>query len=133
MGWYTLHFSLIIPCYLLTLLFISFLSLNQIYRFSISDVDKILEFEIQNHTFPGCVALVGGQNNLLYYKAFGNFTYGIPPPMTPSYVPPMTTDTLFDLVSNDQMMKVGLEMDEGYELESLIWCVEFLGHGAYFF
>eukprot|EP00049_Salpingoeca_infusionum_P023339 m.11518 g.11518 ORF g.11518 m.11518 type:complete len:448 (-) comp5738_c0_seq1:1698-3041(-) len=61
-------------------------------------LDTILQNEISNHSFPGCVALVANATTVLYAKAFGNFTYGNPPPMNNDN-PPTTVDTLFDLAS----------------------------------
>jgi CubicO group peptidase (beta-lactamase class C family) len=65
-----------------------------------SGVDKILEDGIKDHTYPGCVAAVGDAKGLMYMKAFGNFTYGIPPPATPDHNPAVdVTQTLYDMAS----------------------------------
>ena len=61
-------------------------------------VDDVLRAEIANHTFPGCVALVGGVDGIMYERALGQFTYGLPAPASGSN-PPMTMDTLFDIAS----------------------------------
>ena len=54
--------------------------------------------------YLGCVAIVANQNETFYSKAFGNYTFGTPPPHVPSGFrpnsnPPMQIDTLFDLAS----------------------------------
>jgi len=44
------------------------------------NIDHILQNAISSVSFPGCVAVVGNKKGILYQKAFGHFTYGIPPP-----------------------------------------------------
>ena len=61
-------------------------------------VDRALRLEISNHTFPGCVALVGGRNGTWYTSALGSFTYGLPAPASGNN-PAMSMDTYFDLAS----------------------------------
>jgi hypothetical protein len=56
-----------------------------------SPVDQILENAIANKAFPGCVAVVGTESGIIYKKAMGSFTYGVPPPNNPNN-PLMTLD-----------------------------------------
>ncbi|GAM27997.1 hypothetical protein SAMD00019534_111730, partial [Acytostelium subglobosum LB1] len=62
-------------------------------------VDAFLEQAIANGTFPGCVALVGNKDGILYASAPGHYTYGVPTPLNDGVVPKMTMDTLFDMAS----------------------------------
>jgi hypothetical protein len=39
------------------------------------DVSTLLNNAIQNHTFPGCVAIVASAKGTLFAKAFGTLTY----------------------------------------------------------
>lgn len=44
-------------------------------------VDQVLLSAIANQTFPGAAAAVrDSSGQIVYAAAFGNFTYGIPPP-----------------------------------------------------
>jgi hypothetical protein len=61
-------------------------------------VDDVLLREIENHTFPGCVAIVGGKNGTWYANALGSFTYGLPAPASGTN-PAMSLGTIFDLAS----------------------------------
>ena len=66
-----------------------------------SAVDQILQSAIATGVFPGCTAAVGGQGgSLLYVRAFGAFTYGVPPPYPGgAVVQHSTVGTLYDLAS----------------------------------
>eukprot|EP00056_Hartaetosiga_gracilis_P016679 m.5641 g.5641 ORF g.5641 m.5641 type:complete len:461 (-) comp4491_c0_seq1:702-2084(-) len=64
-----------------------------------NDVTRVLEEAIALRSFPGCVAGVVSKDSFLYLQPLGNFTYGIPPPQTPTQNPPTTARTLFDLAS----------------------------------
>lgn len=44
-----------------------------------SQIDQILQDQISQETFPGCVAAIGNKDGLLYYKAHGTYTYGNKP------------------------------------------------------
>jgi len=75
-----------------------------------SPVDRVLQEQIREGAFPGCVAIVANQvihsaysssywaQDILYAKAFGTFTYGDPAPFSGSN-PEMTMDTVFDMAS----------------------------------
>jgi CubicO group peptidase (beta-lactamase class C family) len=63
-----------------------------------SGVDNVLSAAVQNRSFPGCVAVVGGQNGTWYAKAFGSFTYGLPAPASGSN-PAVDLSTLYDIAS----------------------------------
>ncbi|EGG21761.1 Hypothetical protein yfeW precursor [Cavenderia fasciculata] len=62
-------------------------------------VTAFLQSAVNNGTFPGCVALVGNKDGVLYSQAVGSFTYGIPTPLNKPVNPPMQLDTLFDMAS----------------------------------
>jgi len=63
-----------------------------------SVVDQILQAGVQDGAYPGCVALVGNKNGIIYERAVGHYTYGATPPFN-SRNPPMAIDTLFDMAS----------------------------------
>ncbi len=44
------------------------------------------------------MAIVANPEGILYFKAHGFFTYGVPPPFNPTN-PPVTPDTIFDMAS----------------------------------
>lgn len=58
-------------------------------------VDQTIQQGMVNTT-PGVVAIVGTKNGIIYAKAFGNLTYGIPPPF--DAVDPPVTLTVFNLL-----------------------------------
>ena len=62
-------------------------------------LDTLLKESISQRVFPGATAAVFNRSSLLYASAVGSFTYGVPPPATPTYVPSMTRKTLFDMAS----------------------------------
>jgi CubicO group peptidase (beta-lactamase class C family) len=57
-----------------------------------ASLDCLIETAINQNVFPGAVALISYQGNVIYHKAFGHQTYT--PPSAP-----ITTDTLFDIAS----------------------------------
>lgn len=57
-----------------------------------SSVDQTI-LEGMVNTTPGAVAIVGTKNGIVYAKAFGNLTYGIPPPFD-AVNPPMTLSVI---------------------------------------
>eukprot|EP01113_Clastostelium_recurvatum_P005287 TRINITY_DN1235_c0_g1_i2.p2 TRINITY_DN1235_c0_g1~~TRINITY_DN1235_c0_g1_i2.p2 ORF type:complete len:460 (-),score=136.61 TRINITY_DN1235_c0_g1_i2:1415-2794(-) len=59
---------------------------------------QILQEAVVQGVFPGCTAVVGTRQGVLYSAAVGNFTYGTNPPYN-SNNPPMTLDTRFDMAS----------------------------------
>jgi len=61
-------------------------------RPAFEQIDKIVEEEIEKGNFPGAVVLVGRQNEILYWKAFGHQV------IEPN-VEPAGKDTIFDLAS----------------------------------
>ena len=61
-------------------------------RPAFEQIDKVVEEEIEKGNFPGAVVLVGRQDEILYWKAFGHQV------IEPN-VEPVSKDTLFDLAS----------------------------------
>ena len=55
-------------------------------------ISSLINHGILKKTFPGAVALIVEDNNVLYHKAFGNR-------MVRPKILPMETDTIFDLAS----------------------------------
>ena len=53
-------------------------------------LQTLLEQGVSQHIYPGATAAVFTADSVLWAGAAGAFTYGVPPPMTPSFVPPMT-------------------------------------------
>lgn len=80
----------------LTLLFISLLiftsnSCGQ-NNYTFSEVETIINNAIEDYAFPGAVVLVSKDGNVVFNKAFGNFTYD-------KNSKPVTTETIYDLAS----------------------------------
>ncbi len=65
---------------------------KEIVRPDFSRIDNIVEEEIDKGNFPGAVILVGKQDDILYWKAFGN-------EVVEPYQEPMGRNTVFDLAS----------------------------------
>lgn len=82
-----------------------------------SPVDRVLQDQIHEGAFPGCVAIVANHvirseylssyyvQDILYAKAFGTFTYGDPAPFSGSN-PEMTMDTVFDMASCTKVLSM---------------------------
>merc|ERR1712137_62323 len=64
-----------------------------------SVVDQALQKGISTYGYPGCVAIVGDADGVLYWKSFGNYTYGKPVPLNDNTNPKVTLNTLFDMAS----------------------------------
>merc|ERR1712137_1020844 len=64
-----------------------------------SVVDQALQKGISTYGYPGCVAIVGDADGVLYRKSFGNYTYGKPVPLNDNTNPKVTLNTLFDMAS----------------------------------
>ncbi|MEA2076515.1 MAG: serine hydrolase [Candidatus Marinimicrobia bacterium] len=56
-------------------LLIFLILLSSCERKDIKTVDTIIQSAIEERVFPGAVLLVGNSDNILYQKAYGNFTY----------------------------------------------------------
>ncbi len=67
-------------------------ALREAPRPAFEQIDKIVEEEIEKGNFPGAVVLVGRQDEILYWKAFGHQV------IEPN-VEPAGKDTVFDLAS----------------------------------
>eukprot|EP01095_Lingulamoeba_sp_RSL-Kostka_P016291 TRINITY_DN7924_c1_g1_i1.p1 TRINITY_DN7924_c1_g1~~TRINITY_DN7924_c1_g1_i1.p1 ORF type:complete len:455 (-),score=154.28 TRINITY_DN7924_c1_g1_i1:92-1456(-) len=80
-----------------------------------SPVDNALNQWIKNFAYPGCVALVANEKEILYFKAFGNYTYGAPPPLNAPNNPPMELDTIFDLASCTKVTGATTAIAQFYE------------------
>ncbi|MBL7146895.1 MAG: beta-lactamase family protein [Phycisphaerae bacterium] len=66
--------------------------LKEIIRPDFSGIDNVVEEEIGKGNFPGAVILIGKQDNILYWKAFGN-------EVIEPYKEPIDRNTVFDLAS----------------------------------
>lgn len=64
----------------------------EIYKPDFSRIDKVVEEEIEKGSFPGAVVLIGKQDDILYWKAFGN-------EVIEPYEEPISRNTIFDLAS----------------------------------
>jgi CubicO group peptidase (beta-lactamase class C family) len=62
------------------------------YRLRFTEIDRVIEEEIAENNFPGAVVLVGQQDDIVYWQAFGNEV--IDPCEEPA-----GKDTIFDLAS----------------------------------
>ncbi len=65
---------------------------KEIYRPDFSRIDNVVEEEIEKGNFPGAVVLVGKQDNILYWKAFGH-------EVIEPYEEAISRNTVFDLAS----------------------------------
>jgi len=65
---------------------------KEIVRPDLSGIDNVVNKEIQDGNFPGAVVFVGKQDDILYWKAFGN-------KVNEPYQEPMEKNTVFDLAS----------------------------------
>lgn len=102
-----------------------------------ADAGLILSKAIDNHTFPGCVALVGNESGILFQQAFGNYTYGLLPPYLPqpppAHSPPMQLTTLFDMASCTKVVATNTAVALLYQmglldLDMLVSDSTLLGH-----
>jgi len=119
--------------YFLILYFLSLyesLPIENKFKYDWEPIDQILESAIQDEVFPGCVALIASKQGLLYQKAFGNFTYGIPPPQNENMNPPMTVNTRFDMASCTKVIATTSAIAQFYqrgELSLSAKIIDFLG------
>ncbi|MHC4536606.1 MAG: serine hydrolase domain-containing protein, partial [Planctomycetota bacterium] len=65
---------------------------KEIVRPDLSGIDSVVEEEIGKGNFPGAVVLVGKEDDILYWKAFGN-------EVIEPYEEPINRNTVFDLAS----------------------------------
>jgi len=65
---------------------------KEIYKPNFSRIDNVVEEEIAKSSFPGAVVLVGKQDDILYWKAFGN-------EVIEPYEEAISKNTAFDLAS----------------------------------
>jgi CubicO group peptidase (beta-lactamase class C family) len=66
-------------------------------------VDQILANGVSSGAFPGCVALVADRTGVLYERAWGSFTYGLPPPYNTDN-PVVQLSTRYDMASLTKVM-----------------------------
>lgn len=74
------------------LLFLSALLLLSCSESQFTQVDTIIENSIEEHIFPGAVLVVGDTEEIIYEKAYGNYTYD-------NDSKKVKPDVLFDLAS----------------------------------
>ena len=65
---------------------------KEIHKPDFSGIDNVVEEEIEKGSFPGAVVLIGKQDDILYWKAFGN-------EVIEPYKEPIDRNTVFDLAS----------------------------------
>ena len=75
----------------LILLFIFAFSISA-FSYDFSAVDDLVSGGIINHAFPGAQLIIGDNNDILYSKCYGNFTYD-------EFSSPVTEESIFDLAS----------------------------------
>lgn len=75
----------------LLLIIFYFNYINSVYS-QLKDLDNFIINSINNKIFPGAVLLISKDNNIIYHKAFGHFTYD---PNSKK----ITLNTLFDIAS----------------------------------
>merc|ERR1712137_526338 len=95
-----------------------------------SVVDNALERGMETFGYPGCVALVANSQGVLYFRSFGNYTYGKPVPMNSNTNPAMDLDTMFDLASCSKVVGATSAVAQFYqrgELDLNTRITQFLG------
>ncbi len=75
----------------LILLFIFAFSISA-FSYDFSAVDDLVSGGIINHAFPGAQLIIGDNNDILYSKCYGNFTYD-------EFSSPVTEESIYDLAS----------------------------------
>jgi len=65
---------------------------KEIPKRRLSEIDRVIEEEIEKGNFPGAVVLVGKQDDILYWEAFGH-------KVIEPYEEPIDRNTVFDLAS----------------------------------
>jgi CubicO group peptidase (beta-lactamase class C family) len=88
MNYTKVNFSLILL--ILTFLFSCSIKVDKTIDFT--EVDKLMESAVTDSVFPGAVLLFGKDNQVIYTKAFGNFTYD-------KNSTKISTTSIFDLAS----------------------------------
>ncbi|MCB0723182.1 MAG: beta-lactamase family protein [Ignavibacteriae bacterium] len=73
------------------IIFLSLLLYTQAYPYDFSEVDAIVENGIRNRSYPGAQLLIGTNNEILYSKSYGYYTY--------DQSTPVTENSIFDLAS----------------------------------
>jgi len=79
------------------------------------ELDSFLQSTIAQKAWPGAVVAIFDDKNMYYRRAFGKFTYGIPPPQTPGKVPSMSFDTVFDMASCSKLVATTTAVATLYE------------------
>jgi beta-glucosidase-like glycosyl hydrolase/CubicO group peptidase (beta-lactamase class C family) len=70
-------------------------------------IDSIVNDAIGKKAFPGCVVLAAHKGEIIYHKAFGNYEYGSPAPMT--------YESIFDLASVTKVSATTVSVMKLYE------------------
>ncbi|MEI9944062.1 MAG: serine hydrolase [Chitinophagaceae bacterium] len=73
----------------------------------LNSIDSIATDAIRQKAFPGCVILAAHKGSIIYYKAFGNYTYEPSSAMTP--------ESIFDLASVTKTSATTLAVMKLYE------------------
>lgn len=72
-------------------IFLLFISINT-FANDFSEVDQVITSGIYNNAYPGAQLVVGTENDILYSKSYGNFTYD-------EFSPAVNDNSMFDLAS----------------------------------
>ena len=75
----------------LILLQIIFINIS-LFAFDFSAIDNVVSGGILNHAFPGAQLIIADNQDILYSKCYGNFTYD-------EFSGPVTDESMFDLAS----------------------------------
>ena len=62
------------------------------FALDFSAIDNIVSKGIIDHAYPGAQLLIGNENDIIYSKSYGNFTYD-------DFSNPVTDESIFDLAS----------------------------------
>eukprot|EP01104_Vermistella_antarctica_P020718 TRINITY_DN8989_c0_g1_i1.p1 TRINITY_DN8989_c0_g1~~TRINITY_DN8989_c0_g1_i1.p1 ORF type:complete len:489 (+),score=103.89 TRINITY_DN8989_c0_g1_i1:140-1606(+) len=79
-------------------------------------VDQVLQEGITEFAYPGCTAMVGTQEGIIYSNVFGNFTYSnSTPPLNNGTNPGMRLDTVFDMASCSKVVGATTALAQFYQ------------------
>lgn len=75
------------------LIFLQLIIINiSLFANDFSAIDNVVSQGILNHAFPGAQLIIADNNDILYEKCYGNFTYD-------EFSAPVTDESMFDLAS----------------------------------
>lgn len=93
------------------IIYLLFLTLKA-FSYDFSKIDEIVSNGINEHAFPGAQVLIGNNEDILYQKSYGNFTYE-------ETSAPVTGDCIFDLASLTKVIATTPAIMQLYEAQKI--------------